>query len=673
MENINARDILRMSRDQVQQFPSRFKLTFENGITIDATRNKTIYSNYFWDIIRVYPNLLFSSKYYVDSVLKGRPLTSDTHIKLLEVIYRDIIVQYQLKKPVEKELLLDLIYKVTNDVCNEVTELAESHVTSIDVLDFINATNHPAIKKIRDETVNTDKSIIECYQKTTKVLMEDSSLSDNRLVKAVKSGMVNVNQLLQCISIRGKFTEVDGFRLPNAIMTNYTLGLNSIYDIVGDSRPAAKSQFFQDSKIQDTEYAARRIQLLTMVVEKIDYFDCGTNQYLDWRISPPTLNDAGGIDYPGDLAFLEGKYFLNEETGTLDELTINHKHLIGKKIKIRSVIYCQHPDPHRVCEYCFGGLARNVSEYSNIGHLCAATMTQKSTQSVLSVRHIDFNIAGTSIVLNELTSKYFTVSENKIGYILKKDLKGLNPRIVVTQDEAPGLIDILSVEDMKTISPITMSGIEAIDIVHRDSVSKGELAINMNISQSGKKAIMTMDFLIYLKEKRWEIDSKGNFIFDVSDWDYSKPIFELPEVEFSFSDHSAMISRIIESNMKSLKERSKPGAVVKTLHELFHLVNSKIKVNIAALEIIIYAIMLKGPEQYAMGRNGKESVLGIAKSVIKNRSLGTAYGFQDVLRLITSPASFFQLDRPDSPFDVLIEPNEYLKHNQEKLKRYNRE
>jgi hypothetical protein len=239
--------------------------------------------------------------------------------------------------------------------------------------------------------------------------------------------------------------------------------------------------------------------------------------------------------------------------------------------------------------------------------------------------------------------------------------------VVINRDEAVGLIDILSIDDMNNINPLRVSYIDMIDIQYTED--ECDVAIPLTISQSNRKAILTIEFLRYLKTKGWETDAKNNFKFDVSGWDFNLPLLRLPDMEYSFSDHSHQISKVIESSMKMITDRSNPNSPVVTLQELFTLVNTKLNVNIAALEVILYSVMLPAKDDYRMSRGAPHPVLGIVDKIIKNRSLSAAMAFEGQTATLCNPRSFFHQGRPDHVMDYALHPHEVVKEY-DKRKKY---
>ena len=648
LERIQARSLLYA---QLDTLPEQLILVFDDGVEVITKKRKVIYSNYFWEFHRQYNQLPLLAEHFIDHVLQGKAFTADANVNLFSILFNKTIDVYNLRTPLLKEPLLDIIYAIHNKINNEVVKMAEEHVSTLDILDFIEIMDNPTIHNVVSEVQSDNYSITNVFDVVREVINKDSSLAKNNIVQAVKAGMVNANQVLQCVSVVGFRTEVSGSIMPIPVMDNFATGLNSLYDFVVESRSAAKSLMFAEAPLQDAEYFARRLQLLTMSVETIDNIDCGTTKYLDWRVKPPAYNEKGIQTYRGDLVFMTGKYYLDDDN-KLKVIGKNSSHLNNKLIKMRSVLFCKHPNPHVVCEVCFGKLSDNISAYDNLGHLCAATMTEKTSQSVLSTKHLDFSSSGAAIILDDMSKKFFNINRSKDGYLLKKDCT--NIFITISKSELPGLIDILTIPDIRNVNTGRVSEIESIDVTY---TFKGlSITETLSVSHGNKKAVLSLDFLRYLKEVGWETNENNDFKFQLSTWDTSLTIFRLPNIEFSFSDHSRQVSRMIEASMGDITERETPESPASTLVELFNLVNTKLSVNIAALEVILYAIQIYSKDNFTMGRNSETPILGISNLVITSRSLSNGYAYKSQASTIYSPKSFFKLNRPDSCMDVFILP-----------------
>jgi hypothetical protein len=661
MNNFHINDLLNTHYQTLDEtLPNVVNLSFDDGVTLTTTRNKVTYSSFFWGIYRRFPNTVKSSKHFVSSILKGKPLGSNTHNQILTAIIKDVRQYYPNLSPQDEDALLEFPFKITALIHSKVSQLASEYCGGLDILDFIKVVEHPSIKAINQNVQPNNDSITESYSKLIGELNTNPDFNDNALARAVRSKKVNANQVTQCVGFRGYLTEVDGQILPTPIWSNFTYGLSNLHDYMAESRSAAKSYYFSEAPLEDAEYFARRLGILCMTVERLVKGDCGSTDYLNWYVKPPEFDADGTLVSNGDLNFIQGKYYLDESTNKLAVVKADDKHLSGKYIRMRSVIKCKHPDKHAVCETCFGELSFNMSPYANLGHICAGTMTQQTSQSVLSNKHYQASSHSSAIVLLDQVGKYFTLNKTKSAYIMSSSAKALKPKIVLAKDEARGLLDISDVSDLDNINPARISQIESVDLQitdKRDVVSYQPIIL----AQGNRQAFLSREFLNYLKTHKWSIDGRGNFVFDLEKWDFKQEMFRMPEVEFSFGDHSKQVASTIESNMASISERTKPESPQATLVELADLVNSKLNVNLACLEVIIYASMTN-PRGFDLARKWSNAALSVSDLVIWNRSLGASLAYERQKDTLTKASSFFAKDKPDSPFDVFLLPHEVVKN-----------
>jgi len=671
----NARDLLKHSTEQLWSLISRgpHQLQFDDGTVVDTNDKEILFSSYVWDFHRRYPNTPMLPCHHVKHVLNGKTFNAGTHIKLMEYVYWDVVNYYQLHTPALRNELTKMVYEVTNNIYNDLTQKLEAYVTSLDILDFIQVIDHPEIKADTDNLTPTPVSIEKVYDTIGRVLKTDPSLSGNSLALFTRADVVKHNQVLQCVGPRGFVTEVDGDDMPVPILRSFTKGMLTLYNLSLESRAASKSLYFAEAPLQNSEYFARRLQLMTMAVEYIErgdlgtvdvdsnirMGDCGSDDYLIWRIrGEERVNDV--VVYPGDLVFMNGKYYLDEETDTLKRIGKTDYHLVDRTIKIRTVLGCHYHDSRGVCAVCFGGLADNISPHANLGHITSAMMTQQSTQSVLSTKHLMASSTSEAIILTEVGRRFFKISNKGDAYLVLPEWKNKGLKLVAASGEAYGLTDIMLVDDVDDINPSRISAIEVVEVMIGDENSRERHPII--VSQHGRKAVLTSEFLQHLKIHHWETDENNNFLFSFDKWDFNKPILRLPQKEYSFAKHASEISKIVESRVKDITSRGKPDSPKATLIELFELVNSKLFVNIACLEVIVYAVMCQdvNNDNFALGRNTPTAGLGVTDPIIHGRSLSAAYAYESQTNVILDPASFFPENRNDHVMDVFIAPAEVL-------------
>jgi hypothetical protein len=101
--------------------------------------------------------------------------------------------------------------------------------------------------------------------------------------------------------------------------------------------------------------------------------------------------------------------------------------------------------------------------------------------------------------------------------------------------------------------------------------------IKVNINN--RYGILSAQFIEYLKHKKWSINARYNYVFDISDWDFRQPFIILPKKQFNNSDLSNEIKQIIEGKVENLLKRNGKEAIIENLWELFRLINSQLTVN----------------------------------------------------------------------------------------------
>ena len=185
-KKIHARTLLNYSPNELfNTLYGKFTLVCDDG-EILVTGKETVYSRYFWEFHVRYPNLPILTRHHVSSVLKGKMLNSDTHIKLLSVIAKDLALTYQLKSPHERESVTKFIYQTTNVIYNELSQLCEPYVTSIDILDFIQIVDAPELKDVYDNIKPTQQSIDLAYSSIMTHITKSDTLNNNSVARAVR-------------------------------------------------------------------------------------------------------------------------------------------------------------------------------------------------------------------------------------------------------------------------------------------------------------------------------------------------------------------------------------------------------------------------------------------------------------------------------------------------------
>lgn len=537
---LKARELLKFSIDEMfQVLTGEFSLEFDDGV-IETNDKETLYSMFFWEFHKKYPTTPLLTKHHVKHVLKGGALGSKTHMSLLGHVMWDAFNSYpgQDKNQI-KDDMARLIYEVTNTLYNDLSIRLGEHVTSIDITDFLAITNHDDVRDMLDNLTPDQGSIDLAYGGLRKLLGDSNKLTTNPIAHAFRSKLVNDNQVLQCVGPRGYLTDINSLIFPTPVMRGYVKGLRSLHDSFVESRSAAKSLYFSKEPLQETEYFARRLQLLGQVVQNLHEGDCGSTNYLMWHVRKPEFED-GVQTYAGDLKNLQGKYYLDDKDNSLKVIKASDHHLFEKTIRLRSVVAgCSHPDPHGVCMTCFGELGVSVPERSNIGHMCTTTMTQQSSQSVLSVKHLDGSSVVDGITLTDFNKRFFKVSKDQMSYMFNDELRKHYEQafVIINPAEALGITDVNLVAN---VQDLTLTRVCELQVIAIKTITKGAIEITpLPVNIGNRKASFTYEFLNFIKYNQWQLDDKGNYVIDLAGWDYTKSSMTLPQKHQNMADHSS--------------------------------------------------------------------------------------------------------------------------------------
>ena len=664
---ISVKSLLGKSLKELDELLSgTFTLVVDDG-EVEVHTNDVLLSSFAWQLNVRYNDSIVNKDHLISSVLgsNGR-IANSTVLNLLSRIIRQI--DTKTRGTVPEDIRIERLYQMTElafdiigDVYNEMSLYVEPWASSLDILDVIEILEHPDIDAAYQTVEPNQDSIDSMYRIIKRVLHDPSkNMTHNPLSKLSRSGLISEKQVEQCLGPRGYGTDTDSMIFDKPIMRSYADGLRLFRDSLIESRSASKSLSMAKADLQDAEYFSRRLQLLVQSVENLHRGDCGSKDYMLWHVRPKKEID-GTIYHPGDLKNLIGVTYLAED-GLLKTITDRCTHLIGKSIKIRTVYKCHHPDPRGVCSTCYGALSDAVAPNSNLGHINAVWVTQKSTQSVLSVKHLDGSSVIERILLNTVGAKYLGVGEDGNSYLLLAHLKNSSPKIIVPANMVMNITDVDEVQDVRMLAPRHVSEIDGITLSYQVKTRTGseEHVVGLPVVVRSRLASFTHEMLEHIKKHRWEIAPNGDYVFDMSQWDFSQTFLELPLRHFNMSDHSRDIARLIESRKEKSMERERVITPDQHMVEVFDLVNAKLNVNFAPLSVIVYGSMIRNPSKldYALPKAHTTSALGVSSSTMLYRSLAVLMAFQEHHTAITSPYSYLVRNRPDHIFDAILCPRE---------------
>jgi len=288
---IEARKLLPFTVEQLwENLEGEFILRFDDG-EIQTNARETCYSAHAWSFHQEFPATPLLKSHHLHSVLKGRRLGAKTHLKLLSNVVRSVYTASVNQTIEMRNRIAKRVYEVTNEMYNDLICRSEASVVSVDYLDFIEIMEHPDVKSVIDNIEPTQEGIDAAYETMDRLIKSDKMLH-SPVVKAHQSGLINRNQLMQMLVARGYLTDIDSIIFKHPITRGYVKGIRSFHDSLIESRSAAKSLYFNRDLLRDTEYFSRRLQLLCQIVERLHEGDCGSTNYLLWKVKPPVFEEG---------------------------------------------------------------------------------------------------------------------------------------------------------------------------------------------------------------------------------------------------------------------------------------------------------------------------------------------------------------------------------------------
>jgi len=656
MKKVKIRRLLELPEEQIREGLKRdIVLLYEDNVEVPTTANVAITIRYVFNIFNCMPELPIISKYHLTNFFSSGSYVSKTFNKLFETILEDF-VNTVIRPTNSRKRLEDVyynMYQVINYIYNELVNEKLEYSTSISINDFLDIQMDDslitAIKQVdKDKTLT---AVENSYSVLDKVIRKPK-YKDNIVAKSYITGTINPGQVKQMLASRGYVTEIDSsiFKIP--ICSSFTLGLNNIYELAVESRSGAKALFLSNRAIQEAEYFAREMQLVTMSVEKLVDEDCGSTEYTNWFVRDDSHTGKS------DIGNLVGKYFLNEETNKLEVITKNHTHLHNTTIKLRTASNCKHPNKRAICTTCFGDLSYNVFEHTNIGHISSTTLTQKITQSILSTKHLNNNATSSNISLDDTTKKYFSIKA-KNGYALRSAVLNKSRSkmyFIIDQDSGFGLKDINNDTNVYNLNLSRVSRIDSIIIRIEHDGGKVE-NIPIIVKQANRYGSFTHTFLKHVIKKGYKLNDNNDYVIDMSEFDSTDPIMVLPQVEFNFLALALAIKKEFKS-MDVVKNKYSAESKDSLLQKVFDLVNDKLDVNIALLEVIVYAFTIVGYEErdYNLGRNAPAPQLAKISTILGNRSLSGSLSHEKVDNIIYRSGTSNGRNNIDHILDVMYDP-----------------
>lgn len=551
------------------------------------------------------------------------------------------------------EELSYLVDEIVEDLYNmQVSDISE-YIGTMNILDDIEIINDPRAMASHRDNGPTPEGVRNIQDIHAEILDDkEGVLEHNNLVQCWNAGLPKRQQTIQKVGVLGFRTEGDSSIIPAPVMGSFTRGLGTLRDVAVESCSSKKAQIMTTDPVADTEYFARRLQLIVAYVRVLSRSngrttvlnDCGNSRTLAYTVGRH------------DLVNLAGVYMRNRD-GSEVMLSGKEKGLIGRTIDIRSPAMCGHRHEGKVCGKCMGGIAWSIDPRASLGHQSVIEIVEPVIQSVISTKHEDQSATGADILIPDKYRDLIQMTADRKGIRLANRMaKGWD--IVIPNKAIPIPSDLYIAGAVDRINAINFSEVKFIRLVER----KTGISHRVNVSVRKTPAYLSSAFLKFLSERTFELDEKSNYVVNLDGIDVNKAILRYPVKHRNTLDFMNDLAAMIESKgdtkengssffMKKMTDFESPDLA---LQELARLIYSRFEVNISHLGIVILAIMCRGRDDASIPHIDERSVFLQRDAIIDGRSVTTRWAFQGQTGLMKQPRAYTQKKRMPVAMDIIM-------------------
>lgn len=414
-----------------------------------------------------------------------------------------------------------------------------------------------------------------------------------------------LREFMISIGLRPSLTgEVIPYPINSSILVN---GLDRPSYMYIDALGARKPLLANNKEMGPVGYFAKSLNIAVRTLEvSTEISDCGSEHYVNYDVKTPA-----------HLAILAGKYYYDEDIDDLRVVKTTDKHLIGKRIKARSIVTCACGQNH-MCATCVGeAMNLNWDIAKGFSTFITEEYSKDVSQNVLSTKHL-LTTKSEAIEFSESFYKWFTLYGEELRIL--EGVKSIKDFSIYINPE-----EIKKVEEFDPNSTYnTYIDTGRFYIINTKTGESVEVSV-----KSGKK--------IYIRTETSDIMDANNGMIPLKEVGEDDPIFEISidnnELVKPFYD---LIS-LIDSEKRDMEE-----ITIDTISQRFLdiFVEAGIKITAAAGEIILNRICRKPDNVRKRPNFGKKKLpayhfYSLSKVLEENNSPTIGLIFEQLQRQIT--------------------------------------
>ena len=638
-----ADEIVHWTEDEIwahEHDKEKVRLDFFDG-EIETDWGQIIISWYFWECFRDYPLASVSVRHFLHDEYDSPGLEG----KILNRVKEEIISVY----PNENlENIQAAIYRGNNRQHNAMTTRGEKYADFVDALTLLEIYEHPEIEAANRDMEATSAGINRAYGVISRVIDKDPVLRHNSIGAACHMGQTKMAQFHQVVGKRGLCSEVDQTIFPHVVNAGFFEGIHRPSFFAMISRDAAKALQATDDPVKQTEYYNRELQLFTYIIKEIEMGDCGSTETIPWLVKKGELDNI-----------LPGKFYVDPVKG-LTAIKAGDDHLVGKEIQLRNVACCWHPKDGTICSTCMGQIGRSVQKGTNLGHAATVTQNEKVSQDVISTKHLLRSAETEGFEIDDFYKDWMVNASDISELMLSEKIWNHHVEVEIDMAYLPRLSDIHALSTFRPQDLMRISGVEDILlIVHQDDENKTVTEELVSTSHSSYRPYLTEAFIKHMKDYGFQNLGKKIRV-DLMHWDPSESILKFPERHSSTLEMMLELKSNIFMSSKESKERLRydltdPDILSMALKDITAMTNRKFSVNLAIVEIVLFAMMSRDPKNndYRLPKKGTGRRFATKSELMSGRSLSMKCAYEKQYQSILSPLSYDPI-KESLPFDHLL-------------------
>lgn len=591
-----------MRSKELREYPIQFKFYKDDKETHELQLRRFLYNVFLWYPLCELHGINVANDFFIiheDEIPDINVFFFKTVISALQ--------EYNVKQSVINRYAADVMYDLNS------ISLYFSFIMGLHYSDHTFIEMYPLYKDLMEKTFTPNQQPVEieaelnaAEKELVRRLKEDKTNPIGVILRS-KTGIKTkqLREFMVSVGLRPSLTgEVIPYPISNSILVN---GLNHPSSIYIDALGARKPLLANNKEMGPVGYFCKTLNIAVRTLETSkDVSDCGTKHYANYEVKT--------ADH---LKRLIGKYMYDEDLDDLRPIKNTDKHLIGKKIKVRSIVTCA-CGQNEMCPTCIGeSINLNWDIQDGFSTFITEEYSKDVQQNVLSVKHL-LTTKSEMVEFSDTFHKWFTIYGEELR--LLDDIKNIKDLAIYINPE-----EIRKVEEFDPNSTYnTYIDTGRFNVVNTKTGETVEVS-----AKNGKK--------IYIRTESSDIMDINDGMIPFKDIEEDMPIFEISIENNELTKPFYELIALIDSEKRDMEE-----ITIDTISQKFLdiFVEAGINITISAAEIVLNRICRRPDNVRKRPNFGKKHLppyhfFSLSKVIEDNESPTLGLIYEQIMRQIT--------------------------------------